>query len=100
MVAPRYTPWLQLNAWNTNGTTVDRRPPKMKALIGTPAGSSHRSSRIGHWDSGAVNRALGCAAGRPQSGAHGRPVQSVSRAGGASVRPSHHTSPSAVVATL
>ena len=70
------------------------------ALMGTPAGFSHSGSRIGHCDSGAVKRELGCAALRPQSGVHAWPVQSVSRAGGVSVMPSHHTSPSSVIATF
>jgi len=43
---------------------------------------------------------LACAAVRPQSGVHSRPVQSISRAGGSAVMPSHHTSPSGVSATL
>src|SRR5271157_3436599 len=72
----------------------------MKALMGTPAGFSHSGSRIGHCDSGAVKRALGCAALRPQSGVHAWPVQSVSAGGGVLVMPSHHTSPSGVRATL
>ena len=44
----RYTPWIQLNAWKTSGIVVARRPPKMIALIGTPAGScaSGASDRV------------------------------------------------------
>ena len=72
----------------------------MKALTGTPAGFSHSGSRFGHCDSGAAKRELGCAALRPQSGVHALPVQSMSRAGGVSVMPSHHTSPSSVIATF
>src|SRR5262249_49459401 len=84
----------------TSGTVVDRRPPKIRPLIGTPAGFSHSGSRLGHCANGAVKRALGCAALRPQSGVHGCPLQSVSLAGGWSVIPSHPTSPSSVMATF
>ena len=42
-VAPRYTPCIQLNAWNTSGTTRDRRPPKTIADTGTPAGECGRA---------------------------------------------------------
>jgi len=38
MVAPVYTPALQLKDWYTKGMVVARRPPKMKALMGTPSG--------------------------------------------------------------
>ena len=47
-----------------------------------------------------MNRELGCAAGSGESGVQSRPFQSVRCAGGSSVRPSHHTSPSSVRATL
>ena len=50
-----------------------------------------------------MKRALGCAASRPclpSSRVHGLPRQSVRRAGGSSVIPSHQTSPSGVSATL
>src|SRR5688572_422776 len=77
-----------------------RRPPKTKALIGTPSGFSHSGSSDGHWLIGAVNRAFGCAAFRPDSGVHGRPCQSISSGGGVSVMPSHQTSPSGVSATF
>src|SRR5687768_7784699 len=83
-----------------SGTVVLRRPPKMNALIFTPLGSSQAGSIDGHWLAGAVKRAFGCAAGVPFSGVHGCPRQSVNSAGGFSVIPSHHTSPSAVSATL
>src|SRR5579863_6688299 len=55
---------------------------------------------IGHWSAGVVNRALGCAAGSGELGVQSWPFQSVRCAGGVSVRPSHHTSPSSVRATL
>jgi hypothetical protein len=100
IVAARYTPKFQLADWYTSGTTDARRPPNRNALIGTPSGSSHASSIEGHCDAGAVKRALGCAALRPQSGVHAWPCQSVSSAGGRSVMPSHQTSPSGVSATL
>lgn len=47
-----------------------------------------------------VKRAFGWAAGVPDSGVQSLPFQSVRCAGGSSVRPSHHTSPSSVSATL
>src|SRR3954470_6971174 len=76
----------------------------MIALIGTPAGSSHAGSMVGHCEAGAVNREFGCAAFAPVSfaiaGVHLLPFQSVHSAGGASVMPSHHTPPSGVSATL
>src|SRR5262249_54156364 len=70
------------------------------AEMGTPAGSSHSGAMIGHCAAGVVNRELGCAAGSGESGVQSRPRQSVRCAGGVSVRPSHHTSPSSVRATL
>src|SRR5512133_792191 len=80
--------------------TLLRRPPKMKALIGTPFGFSQSGSTEGHWLAGEVKRELGWAALRPQPGVHSCPCQSVSFAGGVSVIPSHQTSPSGVRATL
>src|SRR3954470_4490670 len=99
-VAPTYTPCVQLNAWYTSGITRLRRPPKMIALTGTPAGSSADGSSAGLWDIGAVNRLFGCAALRPPSGVHFCPVQSIASRGGVSVLPSHHTSPALVSATF
>src|SRR5580692_1020043 len=104
IVAPMYTPELQLKAWKTSGMVVARRPPKMMALIGTPFGSSHDGSMVGHCDAGAVKREFGCAAFAPVSFAIAevqmRPCQSRHSAGGSSVMPSHHTPPSGVKATL
>src|SRR5580658_1310594 len=83
---------------------VALRPPNTSALIGTPVGSSHAGSMVGHCDAGAVNRELGCAALAPVSfamcGVHRFPRQSRHSAGGSSVIPSHHTPPSGVSATL
>src|ERR1700691_5770796 len=83
---------------------VARRPPKISALIGTPCGSSHAGSMVGHCDAGAVKREFGCAALAPVSlpicGVHRLPRQSRHSAGGSSVMPSHHTPPSGVSATL
>src|SRR5208283_6011205 len=83
---------------------VARRPPNRKALIGTPAGSSHAGSIKGHCDAGAVKRPLGCAALAPVclaiSGVQRLPCQSRHSAGGSSVMPSHHTPPSGISATL
>src|SRR5215470_986183 len=104
MVAPMYTPELQLKAWYTSGMVVARRPPKTMACSGTPWGSSHAGSIVGHCEAGAVKRALGCAAlapvVRPISGVQRFPCQSRHSAGGCSVIPSHHTPPSGVRATL
>src|SRR6185436_8326148 len=99
-VAAMYTPSAQSKLSVTSGIVVPRRPPKMNAEIGTPRGFSHSGSIDGHCDAGTVKRAFGCAALRPQPGVHGRPCQSVNCAGGSSVMPSHHTSPSGVIATL
>src|SRR5580704_1007492 len=83
---------------------VARRPPKISALIGTPCGSSHAGSMVGHCEAGAVNREFGCAALAPVSfaicGVQRFPCQSKHSAGGSSVMPSHHTPPSGVRATL
>jgi hypothetical protein len=49
----------------------------MKALIGTPLGSSHAGSALGHWVVAQVNRALGWAANVPLSGVQSLPFQSI-----------------------
>src|SRR5579884_256197 len=76
----------------------------MKALMGTPLGSSHAGSMVGHCEAGAVKRAFGCAAFAPvafaSSGVHALPCQSRQYCGGLSVMPSHHTPPSGVSATF
>src|SRR5580765_1793657 len=75
----------------------------MNAEIGTPCGSSHAGSIEGHCEAETVNRAFGCAANLPflpSWGVQDLPCQSVRRAGGCSVMPSHHTSPSGVSATF
>src|SRR5215471_9978220 len=104
MVAPTYTPAVQLKAWYTSGVVVARRPPNRIALTGSPSGLSQSGSMLGHWESGAVKRALGCAAlapvSRPISGVHRLPCQSRHSAGGSSVIPSHQTPPSGVNAVL
>src|ERR1700720_4901320 len=83
---------------------VARRPPKIMALMGTPLGSSHAGSIVGHCEAGAVKRALGCAALAPVSfaiaGVHFWPFQSRHSSGGVSVIPSHQTPPSGVSATF
>src|SRR5690242_2401346 len=100
MIEPRNTPWPQSNASVTSGTVVARRPPNRIAEIGTPAGSSHSGATDGTCDSGAVNRLFGWAAGLGEPGVQSLPSQSVRCAGFSEVRPSHHTSPSSVRATL
>src|SRR5687767_2036794 len=85
MIDPRNTPWRQSNDWVTRGTFVARRPPNRMAEIGTPAGSSHSGAIDGHWAAGAVNRALGWAAGAVDSGVQSSPRQSMRWAGASSV---------------
>ena len=99
MIEPRKTPWSQSNASVTSGTVFARRPPKRMAEMGTPCGSSHLEEIAGHCDAGAVNRALGWAAGVSLSGVQSSPFQSM-RWSGAGPMPSHQTSPSSVLATL
>src|SRR6516165_6897895 len=100
MIDPRNTPCCQVNASVIRGTTDDRRPPKRMAEIGTPAGSSHSGAIAGSWAAGAVNLALGWAAGVGDSGVQSSPLQSVRWAGFSCVMPSHQTSPSSVSAVL
>lgn len=52
--------WADGWALLTSGTPSGRRPPKMIASTGTPAGSSQRGWMIGHWPAGAVKRLFGC----------------------------------------
>src|SRR5919106_3667134 len=99
MIEPRNAPCSQSNDSVTSGTFVARRPPNRMAEIGTPFGSSHSGAIDGHCAAGVVNRALGCAAGASLPGVQSLPRQSTACAGG-SDRPSHHTSPSSVPATL
>src|SRR5215470_6916223 len=77
-VAPKKTPLIQLNACITRGMVVARRPPKMMALMGTPAGSSQNLERTGLLVAGAVKRELGCAAFSGELWVQGRPFQSMS----------------------
>ena len=104
MVAAMYTPSTQLRASVTSGTVVERRPPKMKASIATPAGLSHSGSSAGLLAAATVKREFGCAALAPVSfasaGVQSLPCQSIRWAGACSVMPSHHTSPSSVSATF
>src|SRR5262245_16388776 len=94
------TPYAQLKLWTTSGIVPERRPPKMKALTGTPRGSSQSGSSAGFWVAGAVKRAFGCDALVPESGVQSLPCQSIAWAGGSPSIPSHHTSPSSVSGTL
>src|SRR5436190_18013357 len=98
IVAPRKTPCSQSNDSETSGTTVARRPPKRKASIGTPLGSSHSGAIDGHCAAGTVKRAFGWAAGSSESGVQSLPFQSIACPGGSSVIPSHQTSASSVFA--
>src|SRR6478735_5496788 len=76
IVAPRYTPWIQLNAWKTSGIVFARRPPKIIALIGTPFELFASEASAGLLLMGAVKRLFGWAAFSLESGAHGLPCQS------------------------
>src|SRR5882724_6245634 len=80
-VAPMKTPCAQLNDCITSGIVVALRPPKMMALIGTPAGSSQNLDRQGLFVAGAVKREFGCAAFSADLPSHGFPRQSVRCAG-------------------
>src|SRR5579864_4301172 len=100
MIEPRNTPCCQEYAWWMSGTTVDRRPPKRMASMGTPRPSCHSGAIAGSCAAGAVNRALGCAADVPDAGVQSWPNQSIRWSGGVSVSPSHQTSPSSVLAVL
>src|SRR5579864_33407 len=91
IVAPTKTPCCQLNDSYTSGATRARRPPKISAEIGTPAGSSQWGEMDGDCFAGTVYRELGCAAGL-LPGFHGWPFQSISPSGGAVSIPSHQTS--------
>jgi hypothetical protein len=79
----------------TSGTVSERRPPNMIASMGTPAGSSHLGSMIGHWRAGAVKRELGCAALKFAPGAHCRPVQDLQPAGSGPMPAARSSAPSA-----
>src|ERR1700761_8460834 len=100
IVAPMKTACSQSKASWTSGTTVARRPPKRKASIGTPAGSSHSGAIEGHCAAGVVKRAFGWAAAVSESGVQSLPCQSIACAGGSPVIPSHQMSPSSVLAQL
>src|SRR6201982_1016187 len=72
----------------------------MIAEIGTPFGSSQYFESAGLLVAGAVKRELGWAAFSVEPFFQGRPCQSVSSSGISPSIPSHHTSPSLVMATL
>src|SRR5579863_4909139 len=91
IVAATYTPCCQFIASYTKGARRARRPPKINAEMGTPAGSSQRGEMEGACAAGTVYRELACAAG-PFAGDHGRPCQSNMSAGILSVMPSHQGS--------
>src|SRR3954453_5194417 len=90
----------QSKASETSGITVARRPPKRKASIGTPAGSSHSGAIEGHCAAGVGKRAFGWGGCLSVSGVQSLPCQSIACAGGSPVIPSHQISPSSVLAQL
>src|ERR1051325_214072 len=97
---PRNTPCSQSNASFTNGIVLGRRPPNKIADSGTPSGFCQSGSITGHWEAGAVNRELGCAPLRPDSGVPSLPSQSIPLAGAGTPMSSHQTSPSGVRTTF
>src|SRR5580700_4003364 len=99
-VAPKKTPFIQLNACMTSGIVVARRPPKTIALMGTPSGSSANLLSAGLFTAGAVKREFGCAALSGDPFFHGLPSQSVTSSGTSPSSPSHQTPPSLVCATF
>src|SRR3989475_11310013 len=99
IVAPTNTPCCQSKDSYTSGATRALRPPKINAEIGTPSGASHFGEMLGDCRAGTVYRALGCAAA-PLEESHFSPFQLVIPAGGSPPMPSHHGSPSAVIATF
>ena len=99
-VAPMNTPCCHDSDSVTSGH-VGRAPAAEEDGIDRhPAGSSQLDAIDGHCSAGAVNRALGWAAGVSDAGVQSLPFQSMTCAGGSSVIPSHHTSLSSVRATL
>ena len=101
MIEPRNTPCSQSKASVTSGTLVARRPPKRMAEIGTPVGvlplgGDRRALRGRGGEAGVGVGGRACR----DSGVQSLPFQSMRCAGGSSVMPSHHTSPSSVRATL
>src|SRR5579885_3316069 len=98
-VAPINTPCCQSNDSYTSGEIRARRPPKMKAEMGTPSGACHFGEILGDCCAGTVYRALGCAAG-PFELSHFSAFQLTNPAGGGVPIPSHHGSPSGVTAVF
>src|SRR5260221_5938862 len=100
IVAPAYTPWIQSKASKTSGRVPARRPPKIIALIGTPAGLLASGASKGLLAIGAAKRLMGCAAFSLDSGVHLLPFQSRHSLGAGPSLPSHQTSPSGSKATF
>src|SRR6185295_14753208 len=98
--APTKTPWFQSNDCMISGAVRARRPPKRKAEIGTPCGSSQCGEIDGHCDAGAVKREFGCAAFSLEPFTQSLPRQSIRCSGTGPSIPSHHGERSSVTATL
>src|SRR5438128_11174685 len=94
------TPCSQSNASLTKGMVLGRLPPNRIADSGTPSGFCQSGSITGHCEAGAVNRELGCAPLRPDSGVQSLPSQSMPLAGAGTPMSSHQTSFSGVRTTL
>ena len=94
-VAAMYTPSFQLFASVTNGTVVDRRPPKIIAEIGT---LPDRPTSDGHLQGahGEVCDAICVRSQAPTNRCPYMPLPIGQVRGRVLVMPSHHTSPSGV----
>src|SRR5271155_5501151 len=82
IVAPTNTPCCQSNDSYTSGASRARRPPKIRAEIGTPSGASHFGEILGDCCAGTAYRAFGCAAG-PFDESHNSFFQLIKPLGGA-----------------
>ena len=101
MIEPRNTPCSQSKASVTSGTVraapaaeQDRRDRHARRVL--PLRGDRRALRRRRGEAGV---GVGGRGARPR-GSTALPFQSVARAGGSSVMPSHHTSPSSVSAVL
>jgi hypothetical protein len=101
MVAARYTPWAQLKAWNTSGMSCSAAAEDERADRHALRDLPRRGRCDGHWRCRRGEARVRVRGRRGRSpGVQSLPCQSMRCAGGVSVMPSHHTSPSSVSATL
>ena len=78
---PEDCSWALGRRWKRRFGMFERRPPKMKAEMGTPLGASNSGLTMGQFWAGAVKRLLGCAALSSLSGVQASPFQFVAAAG-------------------